>query len=505
MKVLRLLFLYLGFAVGLGAAVLPTVVIADSVMAMHRQLFGDLKERFEQASKAHADVLSPDRFARASRHYRDADNSFRQGRNLEGVRQEIARSQDWLNRAMEATEVSAIAFASAIQARNNARSADAPNYAKEAWEDAEKALKDATSRVEKGDIRRAEEASKSVTELFLKAELQAIKTNYLSGARELLQQAQKERADRHATKTFIDAKLLLEQAERELTENRYDTDYPRDLARRARNEAQHAITITRLAIGVSKKDFAVEDIITNYEKPLIDIADDLDIVPSLHDGYEETRDAIRARVAVLKRESQELSQLRLLTREQAEEIAQLSEQLGITNEQLAAEARYQALLAELEGIFQPQEAEVFRQGKNMILRMIGLNFASGKAELTVEHMRLLAKVKYAIERSMTEMATIEGHTDSHGADEANQRLSEERALAVVNYLQGDSSMANVELIPVGFGESRPIASNESPAGREKNRRTDVVIQLERERVKAVAPVTQDAADAASLTESEHSD
>ena len=472
----------------------PLMASADSVMAVHRQFFGDLKQQIAEAEAADAEVLSPERFAKAMKFYKDADSTFHQARNLESVRADIARSREWLNKAMQVVEISAITFAQAVQNRDNALSADAPKYAATAWQAAEKALRDAANEIEDGDLRGAREAARQVADLYQQAELQAIKTNYLSGAQALLKQAEKEKADRYATKTFIDARLLLEQAERELTENRYDTDYPRDLARRARNEAQHAITITRLAIGVKKKDFAVEDIITNYEKPLIAIADELNIVPSLHDGYESTRDAILQRVEILQKEAQELSQLRLVVDDHEAEIARLAamvkdyelklgiynEQLSMYNEQLAAEERYRALLAELENIFTKAEAEVFRQGKTLIVRMVGLNFDSAKAELKTEHKKLLAKVVYAVQLAKSGLATIEGHTDSYGGDEANMTLSEARANAVVDYLKGEPSLTNTQLQAVGYGETRPIANNESEAGRTKNRRIDVVIQLERE-------------------------
>ncbi len=487
----------------------PVIASADSVMAVHQQLFGDLKKQIDEARNADADVLSPERFGKAMKYYKDADNTFHRARNLESVRADIARSQEWLKKAMQAVEISAITFSQAVQNRDNALSADAPKYATNAWQAAEKALRDAANEIEDGDLRDARESARKVANLYQQAELQAIKTNYLSGARALLKQAEDEKADRYATKTFIDAKLLLEQAERELTENRYDTDYPRDLARRARNEAQHAITITRLAIGVKKKDFAVEDIITNYEKPLIAIADELNIVPSLHDGYEPTRDAILKRVGILQKEAQELVQLRLVVDDHAAEIARLAalvrdyelklgiynEQLSQYNEQLAAEERYRALLAELENIFTVEEAEVFRQGKTLIVRMIGLNFDSNKADLKVEHKRLLAKVVYAIQLAKSELATIEGHTDSYGGDDFNMNLSESRANAVVAYLNGEPSLQNTELRAVGYGETRPIANNESEAGRTKNRRIDVVIQLEKEGAK-VAPAATTAAPAA---------
>lgn len=462
---------------------------ASSIADYHR-LFGSVDEALAAAKQANADVLSPENFARAMKYYNEAKHDFQQRRDRDDVRKNIDRASQWLLKALDTTDIAAVALTATLQARDNARSAEAPRHARQLWDKAEEELRDATHEVEKGDIRDARKRAGEVTALYQQAELSAIKTNYLSGARRLIEQADDIGADKYAIKTFIDAELLLKEAERELTENRYDTDYPRDLARRARNEAQHAITLAKLAIGVKKKDFAVEDIVLNYERPLEDIADALDIVPSLHQGFEPTRDAILARVAELEKDSQELAQLRLVNAEQAAEIARLSERLGIYNEQLAAEERYRELLAKLENIFTAEEAEIFRQGKNMIIRMVGLNFRSGKAELQTDHLKLLAKVKYAIELSNTELTTIEGHTDSFGGDDSNQTLSEDRANAVMAYLKEDPNLASANMVAVGYGETRPIANNESEAGREKNRRTDVVIKLDRARAQQVeAPQT----------------
>jgi outer membrane protein OmpA-like peptidoglycan-associated protein len=71
--------------------------------------------------------------------------------------------------------------------------------------------------------------------------------------------------------------------------------------------------------------------------------------------------------------------------------------------------------------------------------------------------------------------SIEGHTDNIGADEYNQWLSERRAESVMNYLMncgGSYNIVNIE----GYGESQPIASNETAEGRRTNRRVEIVIQ-----------------------------
>ena len=82
-------------------------------------------------------------------------------------------------------------------------------------------------------------------------------------------------------------------------------------------------------------------------------------------------------------------------------------------------------------------------------------------------------------------ATIEGHTDSVGTDEYNQALSERRANAVRNELIMRYGIAASRLTAVGFGESQPVASNNTAAGRAQNRRIDadvsVRVQIERRR------------------------
>ncbi|NBU81311.1 MAG: OmpA family protein, partial [Flavobacteriaceae bacterium] len=72
----------------------------------------------------------------------------------------------------------------------------------------------------------------------------------------------------------------------------------------------------------------------------------------------------------------------------------------------------------------------------------------------------------------TAMFSIEGHTDSNGNDATNQKLSEDRAAAVKTYLV-KNGIANSRLTSAGFGESKPIDSNKTKAGKANNRRVEV--------------------------------
>ena len=72
---------------------------------------------------------------------------------------------------------------------------------------------------------------------------------------------------------------------------------------------------------------------------------------------------------------------------------------------------------------------------------------------------------------------VEGHTDSVGGDEYNQRLSEQRGAAVRDYLTQEG-MAASSVTTKGFGKTQPVASNDTAQGRQQNRRVELVISGE---------------------------
>ncbi len=70
---------------------------------------------------------------------------------------------------------------------------------------------------------------------------------------------------------------------------------------------------------------------------------------------------------------------------------------------------------------------------------------------------------------------IEGHTDSTGSKELNERLSQERAESIEKYLVANSLIPDEKISAKGLGDSKPISTNKTPEGRSQNRRVDVII------------------------------
>jgi OOP family OmpA-OmpF porin len=101
-------------------------------------------------------------------------------------------------------------------------------------------------------------------------------------------------------------------------------------------------------------------------------------------------------------------------------------------------------------------------------------FETGKDILKPESDDVLKIVKdYLDAKPEITLLRIEGHTDSDGDDKANQTLSELRAMAVARWLVAKGTDCK-RLIPVGFGESKPIAANDTPDNKAQNRRTAFV-------------------------------
>ena len=73
--------------------------------------------------------------------------------------------------------------------------------------------------------------------------------------------------------------------------------------------------------------------------------------------------------------------------------------------------------------------------------------------------------------------SIEGHTDAIGNATTNKILSEKRARSVQEYLVANMDLTENQISAIGYGEDKPVASNETPQGRTLNRRIDVVINI----------------------------
>ena len=103
----------------------------------------------------------------------------------------------------------------------------------------------------------------------------------------------------------------------------------------------------------------------------------------------------------------------------------------------------------------------------------GILFDVDKYDLRPEAERALASLAVVLKEADVKAFQIDGHTDSDASDEHNQVLSENRANSVKNFLTSQGLTAEITIN--GYGESRPIATNDTPEGKQKNRRVEIII------------------------------
>lgn len=189
----------------------------------------------------------------------------------------------------------------------------------------------------------------------------------------------------------------------------------------------------------------------------------------LRSNLAEARADADAAALAAEAERQRLAEERRVSEMRAAELARLQlEQEQLRKQQEETQTRLSATLGEL--------AEVREEARGLIISLSGsIYFDVDETEVRPEmHSRLveIAKALAAVDRGTL---LIEGHTDSDGAAEYNQQLSELRAEAVRRILV-EAGVASDRVRAVGYGEARPRVPNTTPAAKAQNRRVEIVVE-----------------------------
>lgn len=187
------------------------------------------------------------------------------------------------------------------------------------------------------------------------------------------------------------------------------------------------------------------------------LEDDEDIVRVEHAAYLAKRHAEIAEQQGLRAELEE--EISSAEKRRQDIMLQLK-----SNEAAALRAQMEALQAE-------------KTERGMVLTLGDVLFDVNKADLKPAGIRTVRRLSDFMLQYEDRRVRVEGYTDSTGAESYNQDLSERRAMAVRDALVAEGvARSRVEVI--GYGEAYPVASNETSAGRQQNRRVEIVISDE---------------------------
>ena len=131
--------------------------------------------------------------------------------------------------------------------------------------------------------------------------------------------------------------------------------------------------------------------------------------------------------------------------------------------------------AELRKQLQGSGVDVVREGDNIVLEMpSGITFGFNSSDVNSQFYPVLDRVANTLVQYNQTIVNVAGHTDSVGSDSYNMQLSKERAGSVAQYLQS-RGVNGQRLNTVGYGESRPVDTNNTEAGRANNRRVEITL------------------------------
>ena len=155
-----------------------------------------------------------------------------------------------------------------------------------------------------------------------------------------------------------------------------------------------------------------------------------------------------------------------------QEAAAAQAELEKTRQQLAerdAEAKQLRMEQDLARI-----AATKSETRGIVVTLPGIFFDPGKSQLKPGAKKMLQRIAAQLKGDESIRVSVEGHTDNTGNSEKNMEISEKRAEAVREYLVSQG-MADDRIMATGKGESEPVATNKTPAGRQQNRRVELII------------------------------
>jgi len=419
----------------------PTVQEYDAT-ANPTEEIGKLASSLQQAGENQVNVLSPENFKQAEAALTQAKRDVEKQKAAKDVLHRVAEGNAYLDKANQTAQVAHSSMEEVVVARRQAIAAGAPSFYTKEFNEVDEDLVSVTRDVEKNKLTSADKNRAELQRKYLAVELLAIKNASLGPARNAVAIAIKEGAKNYAPRTLAIAEKSLKDADAFITANRHDTANVKERSNTAIASANHVLKITRNAKAgqkISSEDLALK--------------------------LEAEQNRVAAKQVQLEEKQGELNEVKGASRDLAAEKGRLESEQAL--DRVFEEARAQ---------FDKNEAEVYKQGNTLVIRLKGLEFPSAQAVLKGSNFPLLAKVQKVIKEFGESSVVVEGHTDSLGGKAANEKLSAARAEAVKDYLVSSEAVDSAKIEAVGFGYQKPLATNKTSEGRAQNRRVDVRIQ-----------------------------
>ena len=446
------------FLVVLITACAVTPKLSQEQVLSQNQQIASLDKGLKDARAQGADYLAPEGYKAAAAQLDRAMSEAASGRS-DAANTAARAGLSGLKKVGRDVEQSKDLLREVLAARTRAMKAGAATLYRKDTADLEADLRKTTAMVEQGRITDVKDRRPKLISGYEELELRSLKEGMVDTAKATLEKAKQNGAAKHAPKTYKLAKEELDLALSVLDADRTKTDKANVHATRAKWLAERSIGVTELIKDFDRRDYTREDVVLWYQAQLSEIAEPLAKDLPFDSPNRTVVLGMQSSVKELINQRDETALAR----------SQYEQELSLTEEQKGA-------IDKVEAMFTASEATVYQQRKNVLISAHGLRFPTGGSELESDNFVLLNKITKAIDTFPGSTIRVSGHTDSTGSDAVNMKLSEARAGKVARFLTEVGGVAGDRVIVYGYGESRPVASNETADGRSANRRVEILIE-----------------------------
>jgi outer membrane protein OmpA-like peptidoglycan-associated protein len=269
-------------------------------------------------------------------------------------------------------------------------------------------------------------------------------------------------AEKYAPKTLAQAEEKLALAVSILESDRTQTDKANVQTKNAKWLAEKSSSITETVKDFERRDYSLEDVVLWYQQQLSKVNEPIGGQLPFNLSNDHMVQTLKTSVDQLKSAEVEYGEQLTLT-----EI----ERTAIQQKERAEKEKFE----KVQALFTANEANVYRQRQNVLISAHGFQFPTGQSEIQTDNFPLINKIIRAIKIFPESRIEITGHTDSTGSDNINRFVSQARAEKVGKFLIEVGELSKNRIKTIGYGESRPVATNKTANGRAENRRVEIKI------------------------------
>ena len=459
-------------AITMGGCASQPQMTQEQILSQNQKV-ASLNSALKQAKANDAELLAPESYTRAG-NLLDRAMVAASNNSSEVANAEAAAGLKAIDKLTSDSKKTREILDEVLQARDRAHKAGANT------DDVDADLKRTAIMVEDGNIEKAKKRRPELLAQYQKIQLVALKKNTMSLAKSALADARQQRATKYAPKTLAQAEEEMALAVTILDADRSQTEKANLHAKKAKWLAEQSAAISETIKDFDRRDYTMEDIVLWHQQQLQTINEPLGGQLPFNEpdkkvvlGFRNTLDKL-----VYERN---MTRAQLLEAEQLSQAQQQSTEKRIAGMMSATQAEKQKQHEEqqkfevVQAMFNESEANVYRQRTNVLISAHGFQFPSGQSEIQANNFPLMNKIIRAIKTFPKAYIEVSGHTDSMGDDASNQLLSESRAAKVAKFLNEVGEISSSRIMSKGFGETRPVASNETREGRAENRRVEIKI------------------------------